>query len=427
MEENFQEESISLMEIVKLLFSKIKLLIFVLIVGCFAGGTFGFMQSNNIDYYGTSVEFYVNPKLGSDNMNQNESQYGVYGAYGRHVMDNMIKLLGSESFAEQLMLDENNLPKKGITNTLDEKIDAALAKQTEATAVFTEKLVAMEEKLATVEAKKEAQKYVDETYKTLNIAWMMAGNPGGFDLSGYLSGFLLSGKEVYINQEMRDAYLYWDYAKIALEEAEETEKQAIEKEELAVQKYEEKEAEVAQARELALEEWRKTKNYEPQLQRIKKAITYSYLDEKVSSEEAQNLARSFIYVKISVLNDEKFAGELLEMVKREVPIYVEANMAVPTGYEGTNCQRVTRIDEILLLNPQYQSTQTLKFGLLVGAAALVMACVVLIIVDRSDKRLRDYELITKNFNVPVLGIIPTMETLNKKPQNKRGGKSGTEV
>jgi hypothetical protein len=50
---------------------------------------------------------------------------------------------------------------------------------------------------------------------------MLAGNPGEFDLSGYLSGSLLNGKEVYVNQEMRDAYLYWDtYAKDALEKAE---------------------------------------------------------------------------------------------------------------------------------------------------------------------------------------------------------------
>ena len=109
MEENFQQEGISLIDLIKVLFSRIKLLIFVLIVGCVAGGAFGFMRSNNIDYYGASVEFYVNPKLTSGMTIENESQYGVYGAYGRHVMDNIVKLLSSESFAEQLMLEENKL------------------------------------------------------------------------------------------------------------------------------------------------------------------------------------------------------------------------------------------------------------------------------------------------------------------------------
>jgi capsular polysaccharide biosynthesis protein len=424
MEENFQQEGISLIDLIKVLLSRIKLLIFVLIVGCVAGGAFGFMRSNNIDYYGTSVEFYVNPKLASGMTIENESQYGVYGAYGRHVMDNIVKLLSSESFAEQLMLEENNLPKKGITTSLDEKIDAALAKQVEAANALQEKEVATEAKLAAIEVRKEAQKYVDETYETLNEAWMLAGNPGEFDLSGYLSGSLLNGKEVYVNQEMRDAYLYWDtYAKDALEKAEEAEQQAIKVETEAIKNAKAKEKEVLAVTEIALEEWRETKNYEPQLQKIKEAVSYSYLEDNADTEDAANLARSFIYVKISVLNDEEFAFDLLQIIKREVPIYVEANMAVPSGYEGTNCQRVTRMDQVALTNADFQRNQTLKFGILVGAAAFVNVCVILILVDVSDKRLRDYEVLTKRFNIPILGVVPTIESLNHEAQKKRNGKT----
>lgn len=50
-------------------------------------------------YYETTLEFYVNPIREGDG----QSQYEVYGAYGRHVMDNMVKLLSSENFAEVLM------------------------------------------------------------------------------------------------------------------------------------------------------------------------------------------------------------------------------------------------------------------------------------------------------------------------------------
>ena len=58
-----------------------------------------------------------------------------------------------------------------------------------------------------------------------------------------------------------------------------------------------------------------------------------------------------------------------------------------------------------------------------GAAALIVACVVVIVVDRSNKKLRDYEMTMEKFKVPVLGIIPSIEEMNqaaeaKKQQNK---------
>jgi hypothetical protein len=223
---------------------------------------------------------------------------------------------------------------------------------------------------------------------------------------------------------MRDAYLYWDtYAKDALEKAEEAEQQAIKVETEAIKNAKAKEKEVLAVTEIALEEWRETKNYEPQLQKIKEAVSYSYLEDNADTEDAANLARSFIYVKISVLNDEEFAFDLLQIIKREVPIYVEANMAVPSGYEGTNCQRVTRMDQVALTNADFQRNQTLKFGILVGAAAFVIVCVILILVDVSDKRLRDYEVLTKRFNIPILGVVPTIESLNHEAQKKRNGKT----
>ena len=39
----------------------------------------------------------------------------------------------------------------------------------------------------------------------------------------------------------------------------------------------------------------------------------------------------------------------------------------------------------------------------------VVACVIIIIADRSDKRLRDCDVITREFQVPILGIVPTIE------------------
>lgn len=275
------EEGISLMDIVKLLLSKIKLLILIVLAGGIVGGVFGVATSYNVDYYGTQIEFYVNPESPSDaNGVKNDSQYGVYGAYGRHVMDNMVKLLNSESFAEMLMLN-------GETKT-----------------------------------------------------------------------------------------------------------------------------------EAELEEWRKTPEYKSALRKHSSAVNFDYLKDNEDVDDANNLARSFIYVKISTLNDKKFAEELLQKVINVVPAYVEENMAIPSGYEGTNCQRITRSDDIALTNPGYTRSQAIKYALLLAAAAGVVACVVVILVDRSDKRLRDYEAVSKQFNVPILSVVPCIEATNDKKSEK---------
>ena len=101
MEENANlEGGISLIDIIRLLFQKIKLLILVVLIGGICGGVFGVFHTIDMKYYGTSIEFYINPEKPKDIGNSTNnaanavgSQYGVYGAYGRHVMDAMVKLL----------------------------------------------------------------------------------------------------------------------------------------------------------------------------------------------------------------------------------------------------------------------------------------------------------------------------------------------
>ena len=140
---------------------------------------------------------------------------------------------------------------------------------------------------------------------------------------------------------------------------------------------------------------------------------------KADIEDANNLARSFIYVKINVLNNEKLATDVFERVKRAVPAYVEKHMIVPTDYEGTSCTRITRSDRIERTNPNYMKTQSIKYALLLAAASGVVAAVVIILIDQTDKRLRSHEVITKKFNVPILGIIPTIEEINQKAEQKK--------
>ncbi len=407
MEENLQtEEGLSLLDIVKLLLGKIKLLILVGLIGGFLGGIFAVWRTIDINYYGTTVEFYVNPEKPKQTSGEG-SQYGVYGAYGRHVMDNMIKLLESESFTEELILNGAALPDK--TKQWTKKTDLA----TELTSKINvaQSLLLEQQTIAeTVEAKKAL---AADALTALQDAW-------DDELSTSVEYQGLAYSKAAYEGLIKKGFTYQTQLVLAYE-AYEGESGAKEQYEAAVADASEAKKVADAAIEEALSVWRETENYVSLLRQYKAAVSFSYLQADESVEDANNLARSFIYVNISVLgdNNKAFAENLLDRVKTVVPAYVEENMTVPADYEGTNCQRITRTDNIAMTNQGYTTNQAIKYAVLAAAAAVIVVCVIIIIVDRSDKRLRDYEIITKKFNVPVLGVVPTIEALQYDPNKKK--------
>ncbi|MBQ8685917.1 MAG: hypothetical protein IJ514_07080 [Clostridia bacterium] len=393
MEENIRtQEEISLAEVFKILLRKIKLLILVLLIGVFVGVGVGVLSTFNVKYYGTVIEFYVNPKKDESQVS-NESQYGVYGAYGRHVMDNMTKLLGSESFAEQLLLNDDGLP-LFLSDENRTEIDAAIAA---AGAPLEMKKSAVKAADAAREATAEAQVAYNEKVKEweAELQTLVAGNATTTEIE--------TAREECLGE-----------AKRALETAQDNEELAEIAETKAIET-------ANDAVEAARVLWRATELYETLIVTVTESVDYTYYDE--TETDVDDLARSFIYVNISVLNDEELANDLFDQILVMLPRYVETNMAVPSGYIGTNCQRITRLNEVELTNSDYMLSTSVKFGLIFGLASLVIACVVVIVVDRSNKRLRNYETTMEKFNVPVLGVIPTINENEKMTENK----SETEV
>ena len=394
MEENIRtQEEISLAEIFKILWRKVKVLIFALVIGAIFGGSLGVLTTFNEKYYGTTVEFYVNPKKDENQIN-NESQYGVYGAYGRHVMDNMTKLLGSESFAEQLLLDDDGLPTKFLSDENRAEIDAKIAEAGTPLAI-----------------KKSAVKTADDA-RTAMAEAQVVYNQKAKEWETELQILVAGGATVVEIETAREQCL--GEAKRALETAQDAKELAELAETKAIE-----DANTAVEAVRAL--WRETELYEELIVTVTESINYRYYDEEET--DVDDLARSFIYVNVSVLNDEELANDLFDQLLVMLPRYVEKNMAIPSGYIGTNCQRITRLNEVEQTNSGYMLKTAIKYALLFGAVALVIASVVVIIIDRSNTRLRNYEATMEKFNVPVLGVIPTIT----EGENSEESKSDTEV
>ena len=377
MEENIRtQEEISLGDIFRILLRKIKVLVLALVIGAVVGAGFGVVRTYNVKYYGTTMQFYVTPKKDSASVTS-DSQYGVYGAYSSLVMDAITKLLGSESFAEELMLDEDGIPLASVLPTGEnrEVIDEAIA-----------------EAQAPIAKAKEATEAADAA-RLATAEAQVAYNSAKSDYDK------LIGSNMTTEIELAGAAL--TAATTALENAEDAQAAAELKEETAWEDANEK-------LETVWTEWRKSTVYRNYVQTIVSSVSYSYYDES-EADNTTNLAKSFIYVSIDVLNNEGFANFLFERINVVLPEYVEAKMTVPSGYVGTNCQRITRLDEVARTNEGNMASTALKYGLILGAAALIVACVVVIVVDRSNKKLRDYEMTMEKFKVPVLGVIPTIE------------------
>lgn len=442
MDNNVQkEEGISLMDIMRLLLSKIKLLILLVIIGGFIGGAFSVWKTKDVKYYGSQIRFYVNPEsptMSADGsgMNTGGSEYGVYGAYGEHIMDNMVKLLNEDAFAEEMLLrwqdtsaivdDESTpfnerdiykyLPVKDfwtsktetkLTTDLNTAIDNAIEPVKEIIAAENAEKQAQKDYIAAVAAYLEATNILKEKwndafgishgeYSELKFSNLTAEDKQNLKFGAVNDAF---GIEREKSKEMSNAQIKLTSAK----------------DEIKLRKQD-----ALPFRNEVIDLWAKTAKYKSMHAKFSAATHFSFLLASEDREDANKFARSFIYANISVYGDanREFGDEVYDIVKALVPEYVSANMWVPDKYTGTNCQRISRNDNVRQTNVGFTRSQAIKSAFLMAVAVGVIACVVIIIVDRSDKRLRDCDVIAREFHVPILGIVPTIDMDNLSTTKK---------
>ena len=151
---------------------------------------------------------------------------------------------------------------------------------------------------------------------------------------------------------------------------------------------------------------------------------------KFSFASDGNIAESFVKVSISIDGNanggkgKMTAEQISNQIQEEVPEFVQQYMPKPAGYTATNCVLMTKLTDVNPTNTGYANSQMTKFAMIVGAVAFLAAAVVVIVMHLSDKRLRDVEVVTKAFNLPVLGVIPSIDEEElKKSKDSKGGKA----
>lgn len=168
----------------------------------------------------------------------------------------------------------------------------------------------------------------------------------------------------------------------------------------------------------------KVNEYNRYLQKVKSSLNFYYKEDGTKNVEANDTeSKNFIYVTLSVREegvfDKEFTRQLLSQIQVKIPeIVQEAMKTDESQYAKTSCTLMTPLFPMVhFMNAGYAFNQTLKFALLLGFAALVLVSVVLIIMDRMDKRIKNPEELESKFNIPLLGTIPSINI----QQEENGG------
>lgn len=412
------QDEISLVDILRLFIRKIGILIIVAVLAIIAGASYGFIKTRDVNYFGTTIAFYVNPQ--KDENSDQESEYSIYGSYGENVMDNMVKLLSSELFAERLMLESNGLPSQKMVDKIradvnkfktdENTMEEAVAKANDTADTLLEKMEQAKVELENIKNAKDSltkassdlsQKRKNMSAKETEVknAWVALGNTG---TPSYIASPTKPEQQAY-------NALWMEYQETIIQYSNASEDQTAAKDALRLANQSKNEV-----FNDMLAYWREAYStyYASELSSYRWAASYSYKSPSDGSDS--NFARSFFYVYISVINNENFANTVRNRIINCVPAFIEEIMPVPGGYFATNCQRITYTDYIENTNAGYARNTAIKYAILLAAISVIVACVIIVIIDRSDKRLRAVEQITEKFNLPVLGVIPNIHIEKEK-------------
>lgn len=162
---------------------------------------------------------------------------------------------------------------------------------------------------------------------------------------------------------------------------------------------------------------------------LKQALTFSF---------DYDVHPNAFSVTVSVTNSPEKAQTLVAAVRELIPVEVSGTdsktgaIIVPetttsinqgtgeqitTSYH-TECTQMS-LNRSQQLNIGVVKKKTILFAVLFGFFAAIAAVVILVILDRQDERIRDYNEFSKAIGLPVLGVIPNIEDFDFLAANER--------
>ena len=361
MEEIVQNE-ISLMDIMKMLVKKIKLLLCVTLIAVVVGAALGGVLTFNKKYYGTKARFYLSAK-----------------ASDTQILD----LLESGSFAETLLLNEYNLPVTVYGTQEEYNVAVEKSKAVQA----AEKTVAdLEESISDLP---EEVKLAEEAYEQAYKAYEDARDVLEIYASAYIENNVTKVQFDAAEAKLTEATAAKN-AKYELLSGKQNElltaKGGLKTAENALKAAE---AEFESASKKIMTAWRADKKVKKQMETIEKSVSYSYSG---GSDKATNS----LDVGISVLKDKAFAKTLYENIKAKVPAFVEKNLHVEekiiqkdgkteTVIEDVEVSFLSTFNEVEQLNEGETLKKMITYGLILGIVSLLVACVVVVCAERWKK------------------------------------------
>lgn len=351
----YHNDEIDLLDIIKILFSKAKLLICIALLAAIVGGVIGgaFTLLGKREY-GTQVEFYITP-------NSTDS--------------NVLHLLASERFSEKLLLDENGLPENRSGEDYDAALEAKLASDAAAKALVEARKLAKEAPRALAVAQKtyeEAQKAYDDVYDLLNIYKSATSDKIAEDPEHV--------------QKMKQYEADLETARLNKKQAEEEYYAASQTALQATHDLEAAKEEAISAKmtadELAediLEEWREEAQNKKKISLINESISYKYIDvEAPDKATGETTNRQFLIVSISVEKDEALAKRLLANMRDKLPAYVVENTETKDSDAETVCTLISTAAEVENLSKNSLVKEVAKFALITSFMSLAVACIVVV-------------------------------------------------
>lgn len=350
----YHNDEIDLLDIIKILFSKAKLLVCIALLAAIVGGVLGgaFTLLGKREY-GTQVEFYITP-------NSNDS--------------NVLHLLASERFSEKLLLDENGLPENRSGEDYDAALAAKIASDEAAAALVKARELSKQAPRDLAIAQKtyeEKQKAYDDVYNLLNV------------YKSATSDKIVEDPEHVQKMKQYEADL--EKARIEKKQAEEayyaasqTSLQAAHELEAAREKAASAKATADKLAEDILEEWREEAQNKKKISLINESISYKYIDvETPDKATGETTNRQFLIVSISVEKDEALAKRLLSNMRDKLPLYVEENMENDSDTE-TTCTLISTAAEVENLSKNSLVKEVAKFALITSFMSLAVACIVVV-------------------------------------------------